>query len=102
MNGKKAPKETVRVLLTMITEKNAPKKTWVHKEQISLESLWNSAKLKENKFTLQWVRPKLHLLNVQYNAGKLYYTITWEKIDTSTITNWVISLQHCILEKIAR
>ena len=40
-------RETVRAFLTMIIEKNRPKKIWVDK------SLKNYAKLKEYKFTLQ-------------------------------------------------
>ena len=60
----KDPNETVRAFLTMITKKNWPKKLGLTREQNLLEGLKNIAKLKEYKFTLQWVKPKLHLLNV--------------------------------------
>ena len=63
----KDSKETVRALLTMITKKNQPKKFGLTREQIFLESSKNYAKLREYNFTLQWVRPKVHLLNVHYD-----------------------------------
>ena len=67
----KGSKETVRSFFIMITGKNRFKKIWVDKgtrEQNLLNNLKNYAKLKENKFTLQGVRPRLHLLNVYYDA----------------------------------
>ena len=51
----------------MITKKDHPKKIGLTSEQNLLVSLKNYAKLKEYKFTLQGMRPKLHLLNVQYD-----------------------------------
>ena len=52
--GKKTKdsKETVRAFLTMITKKNRPKKFWLTREQILLESLKNYAKLKEHNYTV--------------------------------------------------
>ena len=46
-------KETGRAFLTMITKKNRPKKIGLTRGQNLPESLKNSAKLKEYKFTLQ-------------------------------------------------
>ena len=66
----KDSKETVRAILTIITKKNRPKKIRLTEEQNLLESLKKYAKLKEYKFTLQRVRPRLHLLNVQYDPEK--------------------------------
>ena len=60
-------KETDRAFLSMITKKNRPEKFGSTREQNLLESLKNYAKLKDYSFTLQWVRPRLHLLNVQYD-----------------------------------
>ena len=61
----KVSKETIRAFLTMITKKIVPKKFWLTREQNLLDSLKNYANLKEYKFTLQWVRPRPPLLNVQ-------------------------------------
>ena len=83
-------KETVRAFLTMITKSNPPKKLGLIRKQNLLESVKNYVKLKENKFTLQWKRPRLHLLNVQYDPWKTYFTVTWKTMDTSTFTNWLI------------
>ena len=66
----KDSKETVRAFLSMVTKKNRPKKFGLTRQQNLLESLKSYAKLKEYKFTLQWVRPRLHLLSVQYDPGK--------------------------------
>ena len=56
-------------------------------EQKLLESLEKCAKLKEYKFTLQWVRLRLHLLKVQYDPWKIYFIVTWKTMDTSTFRN---------------
>ena len=61
----KDSQETVHAFLTMITKKTARKKIGFTREQNLVESLKNYAKLNEYKITLQWVRPRLHLLNVQ-------------------------------------
>ena len=87
-------KKTVRAFLTTNTKQNHPKKFGLTREQNLLESFKNYAKLKEYKFTLQWVRPRLHLLNVQYDPWKVYFTVTWKTMDTSTFTNWLKSLQY--------
>ena len=63
----KDSKETVRAFLTMITKNNRPKKSWVDKGRELAGELKNYEKLKGYKFTLQRVRPRLHLLNVQYD-----------------------------------
>ena len=49
----KDSKETVRSFLSMITKKDHPKQFGLTGEQNLMESLKNSAKLKEYKFTLQ-------------------------------------------------
>ena len=63
----KDSKETVRAFLTTITKKNSLKKNGLTREQNLLESLKNYAKLKEYKITLQGVRRRPLLLNVQYD-----------------------------------
>ena len=90
----KDSKETVRAFLTMTTENNRPKKIWVDKRTEFAEEFKNYAKLAEYKFTVQWVRPRLHSLNVQYNPWKIYFTVTWKTMDTSAFTNWINSLHH--------
>ena len=90
----KDSKETVRAFLTMITTKNRPKKIGLTRERNLQESLKNYAKLNEYKFTVHWVRPRLHMLNVQYDPWKIYFTATWKTMGTSIFTEWLISLQH--------
>ena len=63
----KDSQETVCAFLTTITKKIDPEKLGFARRQNLLESSKNYAKLKEYKFTLQRVRPRLHLLNVQYD-----------------------------------
>ena len=98
----KNSKGWVRAFLTMITKEIDPRNFGLTKEQNLLESLKNYGKLKEYKVTLQWVRPRLHLLKAQYNHWKLYFTATGKVMDTSTFTNWLNSLQHWTLDGIAR
>ena len=76
---RKNSNETVGAFLTMITKKTGSKKIGLAREQNLLESLKSYAKLAEYnfklvecKFTLQWARPRLHLLNVQYDPWKYY------------------------------
>ena len=90
----KDSKETVRAFLSMITKDTCPKKIGLTREQNLLKSLKNFAKLKEYKFTIQWVRPRLHLLNVKYDPWKIYFSVTWKTMDTSNFKNWLNSLQH--------
>ena len=59
----------------------------------------NYSKLKEYKITLQWVKLRLHLLSVQNDHGKIYFTLTRKILDTSTLTNWLTSLQHWFVEE---
>ena len=63
-------KETVWAFLTIFTKQIDPKKLELTREQNLLTISKNYAKLKECKFTLQWVRRRLHLLNVQYDPWK--------------------------------
>ena len=86
----------------MIAKKNIPKKLGLTREQNLLESLKSYAKMKEYNITLQWVRPRLHLLNVQYDPWKMYFTVTWKIMGKSTSKNWLKSLQHKFPEEIAR
>ena len=90
----KDSEETVCAFLTLITKKNFPKKVGLTREQNLLESVKNYAKLNDYKFTPQWMRPRLQLLNVQYHPGKIYFTVTWQKMDTSIFTNWLNPLQQ--------
>ena len=98
----KDSKETVCAFLSMITKKNRPEKVWVHKGGNLLESLGNYGNLKEYKCTLQWVTLRLPSLNVQYDLWKIYFTVTWKFMDTSTFTKCLNSSQTWIPEKIAR
>ena len=68
-------------------KKESSHKNWPRGEQKTLESLKSYAKLKEYNFTLNWVKPRVHLLNVQYRPWKIYFAVTWKIMDTSTITN---------------
>ena len=86
--------ETIRAILSMNTNKTEPQKFGWTRERSLLQSLKNFAKLKEYKCTPRWVRPRLHLLNVQYDLCKMYFTVTWKTMDTSTFTTWLNSLQH--------
>ena len=83
----------------MITRKNRPKKFELTRGQNLLESLKNYAKLKEYKFTLQWVTPKVHLLNVQYHPWKKNFTVTWKIMDRSTFTTCLTLSQLRFPEK---
>ena len=96
---KKAFKEAVCAFLTKITKKNWLKKICVNKEQNLLESWKSFAKLQEYKLTLQWMRLKLHLLNVQYDPSKLNFTVTWKVIDTISFTKCLNASQPWFPEK---
>ena len=41
------------------------------------------------KFTLQWVRLRLLLLNVQYDHWKIFFAVTWKILDTRIYTNFL-------------
>ena len=98
----KVSKETVRAFLTMITKRIDPRNFESTGEQNLLESLKNFAKLKEYKFTLQGVRPRLHLLNIQYDPWNIYFTVTWKIMDRSAFTNCLNLSQPWIPGKIVR
>ena len=98
----KDSKETVRAFLTVITNDIDLRKFGSRKEQKLLESLKNYAKHRAYIFIPHWVRPRLHLLNVQYDPWKSYFTVTWKIMDTSSFKNCFNSLQHWLLEGIAR
>ena len=72
------------------------------REQNLQESLKNLAKLKENKFTWHWVRPRLPLLNVQQQPRKIYFTVLWKILETSKLANCLKSSQPCFPEQITR
>ena len=67
----KGSTETVRAILAVITKEIDPKLLGWQGNKICWRVLKKNAKPKEYKFTLQWVRPRPHLLNVQYDP--------WEK-----------------------
>ena len=90
----KDSKETSCIFDYDYKKESTQKKFGLTREQSLMASLKNCATLKEYKFTLQWVRPMLHLLNVQYNPWKIYYNVTWKTMDTNTLTNWLNLLQH--------
>ena len=91
--------ETVRAFLTKITKKIHPTKFGSTKEPISQERSENIAKLKENKFTLRWVRLWMHLLNVHYDPRKIYFTVTWKVVEAVTFTNCLNSSQPKLQKK---
>ena len=92
----------VHAFLTLVTKKIDPQKLGSTGEQKMLESLKNYAKLKEYKFTLQWVRPRLHMLNVQNDPWIIYFTVTPKIMDTRIFKKGLSSSKLWILEKIAR
>ena len=87
----KDSKETVRAFLAMITKKNRPKKIGLTREQNLLESFKNYGKLKEYKFTLQWVTPRL--ICWTYNTIPEKYTLMlhgrqWLQVHSQFDSNW--------------
>ena len=80
----------------MITIKDRPKNIWVDKgTEFPAEFILKYfAKLKDYKFTLKWVRLRVHLQNVQYNPWKLYFTVRWKIMDkyTHNLSQFVITL----------
>ena len=74
--------------------KQSSQKNWVDKRTVFAGEFTNDAKLMEYKFTVQWVRPSLHLLNVQHDRWKKNFTVTWKTMDTSTFTNWLNLLRQ--------
>ena len=63
---------------------STPKNFVLTRERNLLQSLKNFAQPNEYKFTLQWLRPKLLLLNLQYDPWKIHFIVTWKIMDTST------------------
>ena len=96
----KDSKEMARSFLTTLTKKIDSKQFGYTEERNLLESSKNFAKLKKFKIALQWVRLRLHLLNLQYDPWKINSTVTWKILGTKTITIWLNSLQHWIAEKL--
>ena len=97
----KVSQETVRAFLTMITKKNqATKKIAVEKVQKLLESSKTYAKLKEFKCTPLRVRLNLRVMNVQYDLLKAYFSVICKIMDTSRVTNCLISSETWIPEKL--
>ena len=62
------------------------------REQNLLESLLNFAKLNEDKFTLQWVRLRLHFLNVQ-NAPRKMFLAVHKRLRTQ-VHSQIVSIGH--------
>ena len=59
--------ETVRAFLTMITKMNRPKKIWVDKGTEFAGEFKKLCKAEGIQIYSTMVRPRLHLLNVQYD-----------------------------------
>ena len=95
----KASKETFRAILTSILKKNWPKKLVRQGNRKGWRVLKKLAKLKEYTFTPQWVRIRLHLLNVHFDTWKVYFTVTWKILETSTLTNCLSSSHPWIPKK---
>ena len=85
-------KETFRELLTMITKRIFLKKFGLTREQNLLESLKNYAELKEYKVTLQWVRPRPHLLKLQYDPLK--YTLWLHGRHWIQVNSQIVSIRY--------
>ena len=104
----KDSKETVRAFLTVITNDIDPRKFESRRQQKLLESLKNYAKHRAYIFILHWVRPRLHLLNVQYDPWKSYFTVTWKIMDTSSFeimfqfVTTVTSRRNCSVDLIPK
>ena len=63
----KYSQETVKAFSSMITKRNRPKKIWVDKGTEFAGVFKKFCAGEGYKFTLQWVRLRLLLLNVQYD-----------------------------------
>ena len=88
----------VRAFLTMITKKMTQQKIDKGTE-IAIEFEKKIAKLEKFKFTLPWVRPRLNLMNVEYDPWNIHFTVTWKIIDTSTFKNCLSLSQPWFPEK---
>ena len=97
----KVSKETVRAILTTNTKQNQPTKICVDRGTEIAGEFRNYTKPKENKLTLQWVRLRLHLLDVQYDPWNIKFTVTCRIMDTSAFANCLNSSKPWIQEKIA-
>ena len=98
----KFPKKLLVHFRLKLQKRIDPRKIGSIRERKMLESLRIFARLKEYKFILQWVRLRLHLLKVQYDLWKIYFTVTWKTMGTSTFTNCLNSLKNWCPEQIAR
>ena len=93
----KDSKETVRACLSKITKKNRPKTIWVDKGTEfagEFEKLCKAEGIQIYSTMSECVKPRLPLLNVQKDPWKIYFSVTWETMDTSTFTNWLNSIQN--------
>ena len=85
----KDSQETVKASSSMITERNRPKKIWVDKGTEFAGAFKKFCTVEEIQFTLQWVRLRLLLLNVQYHLWEIIFTVTWKIMGTSIYTNYL-------------
>ena len=83
----------------MIIKKTEMRKFGSPMEQKLPDSFENFENLKEKKITVQWVRLRLHLLNVQYDPWKLYFPVTWEIMDKNIFPHFVNSWQAGVPER---
>ena len=65
------------------------------------ETFRNFAWLREWTLALQWVRPRLLLLNVRCDPWKINFTDGWETLDTCQYTNRLTLLQLQLLRRFA-
>ena len=91
----KNTKETVRSFLTTVTKKNQTEKKWVDRgtkfagefEKLGkAEGVQNYSTFNETKAA--FAEP------TKRDPSKIYFTVTWKTIDTSTFTTWLKSLQQ--------
>ena len=100
--GTKVFKEMFGAFLTLIDKRINHETLGRQRKRICWGISKKMQRWRNKNFTLQWVRPKLHFLGVQYEPWKLNLTITRMNMDTSTFTNWHNLLRLCFLEEIVR
>ena len=79
--------------------KKTIQKNWIDKGTNFAGCFKNVEKLTEYKFTLQWTRLRLNLLNVQNDLWKIYFNVTWKIMETIIIKNCLNSSKPWIPEK---
>ena len=90
----KNSKGTVRAFLTMIAKKESTQKNWVDKGTEFAGEFKELGKAEGIQIYSTMSETKASLAERSNDSWKIYFTVTWKTMDTSTVTNWLISLQH--------